>query len=245
MRMVFSNFRRNVMVGLALAAVTVFTACKKDKVDTPDIPAAALMAFNLSPDQQSVVVTLSGNMLTNRPLGYTSYTGIYQNIYTGTRTVQAYDYPDNNPLATTEYTFDDSTYYSLFVVGANDKYRNVISVDKFDELNANSGNAYIRYVNGITDSVNMQNVTITAAGSSVANDNAAYAGVSEFKAVAPGEVTITVKGNGVDATRTISVGQKNVYTVLLTGVPGATDETSKVQIRFIQNGTLTDEAGGK
>lgn len=242
--MIVSNFRRNLMVGLALAAVTVFTACKKDKVEIPDIPAAGLMAFNLAPDQQSVIFTLSGNVLNNNPLSYAGYTALYQNIYTGNRTVKAYDYPNNNPLATADYTFADSTYYSLFVVGANNNYRNVISVDKFSELNANSGNGYIRYVNGITDSVNAPNVTIAAAGNSVLNENAVYASVSEFKAVAPGEVTITVNGSGVSATRTITVDQKKIYTVLLTGVPGATDD-SKVQIRFIQNGILTDEAGNK
>lgn len=244
MKMMFLNVRRNVMVGLALAAVTVFTACKKDKVEVPDIPAAGLMAFNLAPDQQSVVFTLSGNVLNNNPLAYTSFTGLYQNIYVGNRSVKTYDYPNNNPLATADYTFEDSTYYSLFVVGANNSYRNVISVDKFSELNANSGNAYIRYVNGITDSVNRPNVTITAAGNSVMNEDAAYASVSEFKAAAPGEVTITVTAAGVNATRTITVDQKKVYTVLLTGVPGATDD-SKVQVRFIQNGILTDEAGTK
>jgi hypothetical protein len=244
MKMMFSSIRRNVMVGLALAAVTVFTACKKDKVEVPDIPAAGLMAFNLAPDQQSVVFTLSGNVLNNNPLGYTGYTGVYRNIYTGSRTVKTYDYPNSNPLATTDYTFADSTYYSLFVIGANNKYRNVISVDKFEELNANSGKAYLRYVNGITDSVNLPNVSITAAGTGVVNENAAYASVSEFKAATPGEVTITVTGAGVNATRTITVAQKKIYTVLLTGVPGATDD-SKVQIRFIENGILTDEAGSK
>jgi len=244
MRTVFSNYRSNIFAVLALLAVTVFTACKKDKADVQPFPSAGLMTFNLAPDQQSVVVTLSDNLLTRSPLAFTSFSGVYQRVYVGDRSVQSYDYPDNQPLTSTNYNFEDGKYYSLFVVGAQDKYRNVISFDNFDELNANSGNAYIRFVNGITDSVNTQNVTITAAGNSVVNESATYASVGGFKAVAPGEVTITVKGAGVDATRNINVEQKKVYTVLLAGDPGATGD-SKVQIRFIQNGVLTDEAGTK
>lgn len=241
MKKVSLSLRRSLIAGCMIAAAAVlFVACKKDRGDSPDIPGAALMAFNLAPDQQSVVITLSGNLLTHSPLGYTSYTGGYLNIYTGNRPVQSFDYPDSKPLATTEFNFEDDKYYSVFVVGANDSYRNVISVDNYDSLSATSGNAYIRYINGITDSVNTPVVTIAAGGNNVVNENAAYASVSEFKAVAPGEVSISAKNGAIDASRTITVEQGKVYTVLLTGVPGATDDT-KVQIRFIQNGTLTDD----
>jgi hypothetical protein len=155
--------------------------------------------------------------------------------------VESFDYPASKPLDSLNYTFEKDKYYSVFVVGAKGSYRNVVSADNFDSLSATSGNAYIRFVNGITDSVNTPNVTITA-GSNVSNENAAYAGVSQFKAVAPGQVSVAVKnGSGIDASRTITLEAKKVYTVLLTGVPGATDDT-KVQIRFIQNGTLTEDS---
>jgi len=202
------------------------------------------MSFNLAPDQQSVVITLSGNPVTRNPLAYTSFSGLYQNIYIGTRSVASFDYPDSNPLASGEYNFEKDKYYSVFVVGANDHYRNVVAVDNFDSLSATSGNAYIRYINAISDSVNNPNVTVSAGGSNVVNDNAAYASVSEFTAIVPGEVSIAVKnGTAIDANRTITVEAKKVYTVLLVGMPGETDEFKKVQIRFVQNGTLTDEGG--
>jgi hypothetical protein len=236
MKKVFLSFRRSIIAASALfAAAVLFTACLKNKDDDMNIPAAGLMAFNLAPDQQSVVVTLNGNILTQTPLAFGSYNGGYQNIYTGERAVESYDYPASSPLATTSYKFEEDKYYSVYVVGTAGKYRNVISFDNFDSLSAISGKAYIRYINGITDSVNAPNVTV--AGTSAA---APYASVSEFKAVDPGEVNIAVSGAGVDASRAITVEAKRLYTVLLTGVPGATDAT-KVQIRFVSNGTLTDE----
>ena len=245
MTSLFSYLRRSVVPVFAIVAAGVlFTACLKNKDNNnSDIPAAGLMAFNLAPDQQSVVITLSGNTLTASPLGFNSYTGFYQNVYPGSRSINAYDYPNNAPLATSSFNFEQNKYYSVFVTGSNNSYKNVVSVDNFDSLTSTSGNSYIRYINAIVDSVNTPTVTIAAAGNNVVNENAAYTSVSEFKAVTPGEVTITVKnGSGIDATRTITIDQKKIYTILLSGIPGATDDTKKVQIKFVQNGTLTDDS---
>lgn len=239
MKKALLSLRRFVIAGSVTAAVAVLlVSCMKNKGDNnADIPAAGLMALNLAPDQQSVVITLSDNLLNNVPLAYSNYTGGYQNIYIGERPVKSFDYPDSNPLATTQFNFENGKYYSVFVVGANDRYRNVVTVDNIDSLPANSGNAYVRYINAVTDSVNTPVVTI----GSVVNETATYAGVSEFKAVAPGQVTVTAKnGTAIDASRTITVEAGKVYTVLISGVPATTDDT-KVQIRFIQNGTLTDD----
>lgn len=244
MNKILSCFRRLVFPVVAIAVSGVlFSAClKNNDGDYTEIPAAGLMAFNLAPDQQSLVIQLSGNTLTQSPLAYQSFTGVYKNIYTGNRSVAAFDYPDPTPLTNTSQNFEQGKYYSLFVLGTGNKYKNVISTDNFDSLSASSGKAYVRYINAIADSVNAAAVTITSNGSAVVTDNAAYATVSEFKEVNPGEVTIAVKSsNGVDVNRTISLEQKKAYTVLLSGIPKETNESSKVQIRFVTNGTLTDE----
>jgi hypothetical protein len=247
MNRVISLFRRSLapVLGLVTTAV-LFTACLKDKDNNADIPASGLMAFNLAPDQESVAIALSGNWLTPQPLMFASYTGTYQNIYTGNREVASYDYPANEPLAAVNQEFEDGKYYSLFVVGYDDNYRNVVVADNFDSLSASSGKAYVRYINAIADSVNSSAVTIAKGGSNVINENAAFAHVSEFTAVDPGEISIAVKqGSAVDASRNITVEEKKVYTILLQGVPGETGDAKKVQVRFVLNGTLTDEDGGK
>lgn len=230
-----------------MATAILFTAClKNDDDDFHKIPASGLMAANLAPDQESMVITLSGNVLTQQPLGYSNFTGGYRNVYTGTREVAAYDYPLNQPLATVNHEFKDSTYYSLFVVGFDGHYRNVIATDDFDNLSASSGKAYVRYVNAIVDTVNTALVSVAQGGSTVINDNAAFGQVGEFTAVDPGDINIAVKqGGNVDVNRTITVEEKKVYTILLQGVPGETSEPRKVQIKYITNGTLTDEDGDK
>lgn len=248
MSRIIMYLRRSLVPVLGLVATSVlFTACLKDKDDDyHNIPAAGLMAVNLAPDQESVVITLSGNILTQQPLGFANYTGVYHNVYTGNREVAFYDYPSNEPLASINHEFKDSTYYSLFVIGYDDNYRNVIVTDQFDSLSATSGKAYVRYINAIADSVNAASVTVAKGGSNVVNDNAEFGKVSDFTAVDPGEISIAVKqGSAVDVNRTITVEEKKVYTIFLQGVPGETGESKKVQIRYITNGTLTDEDGSK
>ena len=244
MNKVFSYLRRSIVPVLAVTiAGMLFSACLKDKDNNnANVPAAGLMSFNLAPDQQSVTITLSNNTLTRSPLAYTNFSGVYQPIYVGNRQIAAFDYPETTPLASTSFNFEQDKYYSLFVVGINNNYRTIVAHDNIDSLSATNGKAYIRYINAITDSVNTSNVTIAAGGANVVNDNAAYASISQFTPVNPGDVNIAVKNsNGVDANRTITVEQSKVYTILLAGVPGATDDSKKVQIKFILNGALTDD----
>jgi hypothetical protein len=248
MNKVISYLRRSLVPVLGLMTVAVlFTACLKDKDnDNVDIPAAGLMAFNLAPDQESVVIALDGNVLTQQPLGFSNYTGTYYNIYTGNRAVKSYDYPANDPIASASHDFDTSKYYSAFVVGYGDNYRNIVAEDNFDALSATSGKAYVRYIYAVADSVNPSAVTIAKGGSNVVNDNAAFGDLSEFTAVDPGEISVAVKqGSAIDVSRNITVEEKKVYTILLIGVPGETSEAKKPQIRFVLNGALTDEDGGQ
>lgn len=239
-------FGRNVAAALlVLSAAFVFSSCLKDKDndDGQNVPAAGLMTFNLAPDQQSLEVRLSGSSLTQQPLGYGNYTGNYQRIYTGDRQIQAFDYPATAPLAQKNFNFEQDKVYSLFFVGRDSAYENVVTEDDVDSTIISSGKAYVRYINAITDSVNTPTVKITAGGTSIADEPAEFKHVSAFTAVAPGDIAIAVKNNSnVDVNRTISLQADRAYTILLSGVPGATDEATKPQIKFIQNGLVTTDS---
>lgn len=245
MKRVLSHLNNRLTLFLAVGlAVVLFAACKKDNDDVAEIPAAGLMAFNLAPDQQSVVVSLSGSILTQVPLSFTNYTGIYRNIYVGNRMVEAFDYPENSPLASTEFEFEDDKLYSVFVVGANDNYRSVVTLDDVDSSQISSGNAYIRYVNAVPDSSN-PTVMIMSGGSELLNEQAAFASVSAFMPVTAGTIAVSINnGNGINASRDITVEAGRVYTILLAGLPDASDENQEVQIRYVQNGVLTENEGG-
>ena len=215
----------------------LFTACKKDNNSNTETPAAGLMSFNLSADK-AIGISLGNGNLNNVPLNYTSYTGAYQPVFPGTRTVESFDFYTGSSIATASQNFEVNKYYSLFTVGANGHYRNVVVEDELDSIPTTSGNAFVRFVNGIVDSVSTPAVKITS-GATVIDNTAAYATVSGFKSVAPGDITLSVSNGGsISATRTFAVEKDRVYTVLLVGVPGDSDPAKAVQIKFISNGTV-------
>ncbi len=240
MKSIIMKIRKGVLTsfGVALTAL-VLSSCVKNNDNSPRVPAAGLMSFNLAPDEDGLLFRITGNYLTPSPLSFTSYSGGYQGVYTGSRLIEAIDYASNQTLATATGNFADSSYYSLFFAGYNGKHRNIIVEDKLNSLPATNTDAYVRYINVVADSTLSPAVSVKSGSTSVFNDNAAFGSVSEFKAVPAGEVAITVNNaTGVDATRTIQLEARKVYTILLAGVPGETSDTKKVQIRFIANGTV-------
>lgn len=219
-----------------LFIVILFSACKKEDTDyNNNTPVSGLMAFNLAPDKAAVGFALTGNNLTNNPLGYTAYTGVYLPIYTGTRQVKSFDFFTGSTIAVNNSDFADSMYYSAFLLGANGKYQNLVVQDKLDMLTPVSGKAWARYVNAIPDSTTAPVVNIDEGA---INETAAYATVSSFKQVNAGSVTINVNNGGtINTSRTITLEENKIYTILLTGLPNATDSSQTIQIKFIQNGT--------
>ena len=234
-------FKRNVyLITWILLATMFFTACKKNEYSYERTPAAGLMAFNLAPDKNAVGITLSGNNLTPAPLSFTSYTGAYLPVYVGSREVKSFDVNLDTSMATNTQVFADSMYYSLFTMGSNGSYRNVIVKDALDSLTAIPGQAFVRYVNAIPDSTAAPIVTITANGASVVNNTAPFTYVSGFTNIGAGNISIGVSNGGsISATRTITVDEGKIYTILLAGSPASSDSTRTVQIKYILNGSVT------
>jgi hypothetical protein len=234
---VMKNFLKPI-VGLSLM-VFLFASCKKNDSDYARTPVAGLMAFNLAADKNAVAFTLSGNYLGNNTLAYTNFTGAYLPVYTGTREVRAIDYNTNSTLATTTGNFTDSSYYSVFLTGANGNYRNVLVKDELQPLTAASGKAWVRYINAVPDSTVAPVVTITASGDNVISTGSPYASVSNFVQVNAGTVNTAISnGTTVSANRSITLEENKVYTVLFVGLPSSTDASTAVQVKFIQNGTV-------
>ncbi|HRN57217.1 MAG TPA: DUF4397 domain-containing protein [Agriterribacter sp.] len=238
--------QKTILAAGALCTMAVFASClKTNDNNNPGTPVAALMAFNLSPDKSAIGIALSGNNLTHTPLAYTNYTGGYANIYPGTRSVEAYDAGSGTVFTASDFTFNEGQYYSLFVVGADSAYHNVVVNDALDSLLPASGKAFIRYINAIPGS-GQPLVTVSDNAHSVISENAAFTSVSNFVAINPGNANIAVNdNNGIQATRSVALEERKVYTILFAGIPGATDTTQSVQIRYIENGTLSEDTASQ
>lgn len=237
MKKIFSSF--SLSAASLVLVVLLFSACKKnDNVTAP--PVAGLMAFNLVADKPAGInLALSGSLLTAVPIGFAGYTGAYLPVLPSGYTLQAYSQNGyNSPIASSNVFFAPDKYYSAFVTGNNGVYSNVVTEDNYDSISGATGQAYVRYINAIPDSSNPR-ITITANGTAVANEGVHYQSVSRFVAATPGQVTVSITNDAnIQASRTIALEARKAYTILLVGIPGATEETKAVQIRYVENGTL-------
>ena len=237
-RKLFSGNRNFVPTGL-LIVILFLSSCKKETDDVPT-PVSALMAFNLAPDLEGVHISLNGNLVPGSPLSYSSFTGQYFNVFPGTRFIETTNPANLEILDSLSYNFEPGKFYSLFIVGVNNGYSNIVTVDNYDSLTSSSGKSYVRYVNALSNAP-ASDVALSSEGSLVINDNIAFGGVSEFIAVEPGNLTVAVTNEGpVHVNRTLSLEQHKAYTILLMGLPNQSDTTRSVQIRYIENGTVTN-----
>jgi hypothetical protein len=222
-----------------LLMVVAFSACKKDNNTNVRKQSAGLMAFNLVPDKDAINFVLSGNRLTNTPLNYNGFTGGDLPVGVGSSELKSIDPSNDSLLATGSANFADSMYYSVFTVGRNGNYHNIFVNDSLNSLAVSPGQAYVRFINAIPDSAYMPRVTISSGDSSIVNTTASFGTVSPFTKIRAGSIDVKVSnGDSIAATRTIAVDESKVYTVMLTGIPGATDTTKSIQVKYINNGTV-------
>lgn len=233
------TFRALTGMLMIIAAGVLFSSCNKnDDSDQPDLAVAGLMGFNMAPDQYAIGITLDGSSISNVPIGYDSYTGMYVAVFAGNRQLRTYGMSNSNLLAENSVVFDTSKYYSVFFMGANGNYRHVIAEDKFDELSGANGKAYVRFIQSIPDSTDSR-VVISGNGTNWVDQDAGFGDISEFVAVDPGEIAISVNNSAdVALSRTITVEAKKIYTVLIMGHPDSQLPEAEGSIRFISNGSL-------
>lgn len=226
----------NWLLGLAVVVVAM-QSCMKNKNDNPSTPIAGLMAFNLAADKNQVGFEIGGNVFTPQPLNFLNYTGMYNGIFVGTRTLTAFDAMTNSSIASANMNYEEGNYYSAFLIGTNNNYRALVVADSLDSLDAVAGKAYIRYINAIPDST-APTVTVTANDAPVNSGVLSYGHITRFMAVNVGNVTInTSNGTNITTNRTFPVTEKKIYTILLAGNP-ASNNLDSVQTRYIENGTL-------
>ncbi|RYE13741.1 MAG: DUF4397 domain-containing protein [Sphingobacteriales bacterium] len=215
------------------AAVFALSSCSKDEGITPRQPAAGLMAFNLAPDKPSVGFTLSGAQLTSSGLPYTGYTGQYLAVAPGSRQLASYDAAAGTPILTSTHIFKDSSYNSAFLIGANGFYRHVVTEDRLDTLRPVSGKAWVRYINAIADTTLRPNVTINGN-----TEGAVFGTISNFEPVNAGNLAASISVE--NTSRTITVEENKVYTILFVGITNQTNTALAPQVKFIVNGTVTN-----
>lgn len=224
---------------IVVMATTLTSCLKDDNNGGSNQNNSSLMAFNLATDQSLIGFRFGASNVINNGLQYTSYTGSYIPIFGGTRTLEAFDFNNRTALASKEETFIVGKYYSAFLVGNTNNYSTIVVEDELDSLKAESGKAYIRCINAITDS-SKPLFTIKNGTETPVNVPIEYKTISSFNPVSIGTITVSIKNElgTINQERTFQIDQNKVYTVLLVGNPASLEPSNAVQIKFIQNGTI-------
>lgn len=236
-----SLYLRKIFIPVLFVAMSaiLFISCKKNRVEEPQ-PAAGLMVYNLIPDLPGVGFAIDGINFLPPPVTYGGYSGPYRAVFPGNRNLETYDIRNSNTLAASPVSLRDSGFYSLFAMGANESYRNVFVEDNLQSIPSGTGNAFVRFVNGIPDS-SESNVLVYSGADEVVNTSMKYSNVTGFQPVTPGDVSVNVVSADhlIDASRTVSLKKDGIYTFLLMGIPTAVDTAQEVKITYVQNALVS------
>lgn len=218
----------------------LLASCNKndDDIQNPDV--AGIMAFNLAPDQHQVGFSITGNIFTQVPLDFGNYTVNYRPIYTGNRTISAFNYGNGELLDSANANFENEKYYSTFLFGRDSSYQQVILQDELDSLPFVANKAFVRMVNGYTNNGVTPNIRYSLSDSSeIYNQPLVYTGISSFKEVPVGELTLQAKtATEVISNRTVTIEANKIYTFLLLDAPSG-NPMDNPEIKFIVNGIIT------
>ena len=222
-----------------IMAVGLFSACKKSSDDNNNTTDnAGLLPFNLAPGT-SISIGVAGNAIITGALNFPNYTGEYIPVAPGTKIVDSYKFGQKDSVyASTAFEFTANRFYSLFLIGFNGHYKNLVIADRVDSSIIGTSKSYVRYVNAIADSAD-QHFVVTRGPSTVSDTTLKYTGVGAVRPIDPGELTFSVyDGATVKASKIVTMEANKLYTVILYGIPSATDETNKVKVAHIINGSL-------
>ena len=234
------KFRNAFMFMLSLVSISlVFTACKKNDKDIQQPDAAGLMAFNLAADQGNVGFRIGQNIFTQNPLAFGSFTANYQPVYTGTRSVEGFNYSNGSILDSTNANFINEKYYSTFLFGRNGTYKQVIVKDGLDTLPYVANKAYVRMVNAYTESSFIPSIVYSLNdGTEISNEPLSFTGISKFMEVPAGNIKIDIKSTiETKSTRNINFEANKIYTLLLLDNSNL-NPLADPEIKFIVNGFI-------
>ncbi|HRE51983.1 MAG TPA: DUF4397 domain-containing protein [Flavitalea sp.] len=239
MKNMFLSLRRKAGIsGVIMLTLALGIGCKKTPVEENTKPVAGLMSFNLAPDKSGVRISVSGDVINSQGLNYEQYSTIYQEVEPGHHIIESAS--GGAMMASAGFHFEEDNFYSLFVLGNQGTYSNIIVRDKYENLSDASGKTFLRYVNAIPDSSDLT-VTIAATGANISVPGIHYAHVSDFVSLNNGlDVVVRISnGNDVETEGIFNFVNGRVYTVVFTGIPGTGDESKSVKIHSVMTGAFS------
>jgi hypothetical protein len=217
--------RKNVisMLALAMTAISLFTACKKDddETTTPVAGAGKLMAVHASPDAPGVDLLLDNTKINSAPVVFTNATG-YIAVTAGTRNVKVNVAGTTTTALNANVAIANGKNYSLFAIDSVSKLSALVIEDNLAA--PASGKAHVRFIHL---SPNAPAVDIALAnGGAVVFGNKSFKDFTAFTPLDAGTYDLEVRVAGTQTVALplsgISLTAGKIYTVYAKGFLGGT-----------------------
>lgn len=208
------------MLALAMTALSLFTACKKDDDETTPAPGAGkLMAVHASPDAPGVDLLLDNSVINSAPVEFTDATG-YIGVPSGTRNVKVNVAGTSTTALNANVTIANGKSYSLFAIDSVSKLSALVIEDNLAAPAA--GKAHVRFIHL---SPNAPAVDVALAnGGAVVFGNKSFKDYSDFTPLDAGNYDLEVRVAGTQNVALplpgISLTAGKIYTVYAKGFLG-------------------------
>ncbi|MFD1257466.1 DUF4397 domain-containing protein [Mucilaginibacter terrae] len=228
------------LLNMAVLVLPLLTSCGTSDTVTPTNSNVQLQVLNLSPDSYPIELYMSTDKINNAYRYSLTPAYFYLNKTDIPLQVRSTRSGDSTMIFYT-YTggFLPNTRYSLFFTGlySNNSLKTIVTVDDTTSLPPVGKGGKIRFVNA---SLRSENVDIWVNGT-VAIKNTAFATVSNYITLSPGNYTFRVYPAGTSASSiaelpNVTVQDGRLYTLYSRGIVGkATTDTAAFGLGVLAN----------
>ncbi|MCZ4244077.1 DUF4397 domain-containing protein [Pedobacter punctiformis] len=226
------SFLKSGLTILTIAAT--LSACKKSNNVTPVPEIANLSVVHVAPGLPELSFYVNGMKATTKPLIYTTALD-YGQINVGKSELSVTKKDQTDVLTKSVVEFKSGKNYSLFIADVPGKTAFVFAEDDLTAPAADK--VKIRFVNMSPD---VEALDFNVQGKQALFTNQAFKAVSKFESMdAANEITFEIKATGktevLSTLSKVKIEKGKIYTILVKGLKGSTDEATKLALTMITN----------
>lgn len=227
--------RKGIFLAASLLIISLSLTSCLDNLDAPELPPAAYVSiFQGSTDAPAMDIFANQNRVNQNPVEYAQVIP-YSAFYPGTRDFRFSAFNSATALLEKDFVLKADSVYSVFVADKTAGIDAILVKDIWADPVAEKAQLRFVHLSPDTDPVYLQisgSTTPLVAGSN-------FKSISDFKELAKGNFTLTVKSSETDETLiqtgTLELKGNRVYTLILRGLSSESTGDKKLDLQLITN----------
>lgn len=219
-------------LGLAFATTFLLSACNDDTVEQTE-PYATVFMYNASSAAGDVDIYQNSSQLGTDAFAYGTFG--YVNVSPGTHIFDFKADGSSSTLASDVFSYEEYTYYSLFLYDASTTSTAVMQLeDTFEELTSSSSQTWVRFINLSSDAGTVD--VVAGESSTVMFDNLTFSNNTDYLGVDVGTYDLKIVSaddNTVEliTEEDLAIQANYFYTIILEGYVETEEEGRALQVK--------------